>query len=252
MSPMEVSFTPYGSGKFTQAFVFPAWLSPFFKEGPRTDVNIFIGNPMFLAMDEEIPVEDPIIVAIVAGYSVKNYLRSTILKLFFTFFSYDGVAKPQIGSFQMGNNLDLGLDFVRNTDDEWEMIVRNRQDFEQVNMQKYILAVQIDGQQVTVQITINNIFDNAPVISYESNSCSIKELQEPGYDSLCVYVSSHLKRKARLTFNILSTLQNVFDADGINGNEIKFEIRENLAANQRFEFRQRNRIDDYNIAYTLM
>lgn len=48
------------------------------------------------------------------------------------------------------------------------------------------------------------------------------------------------------------SFQNVFDADGLSGNTIKFEIRENSVANQRFEFRQKNRIDDYNVAYTLM
>lgn len=105
------------------------------------------------------------------------------------FFSYTEDAKPEIGSFQKGNNLDLGLDFVRNEDDEWQMIVKNRQDFEQINMQRYILSIQIEGVSVTLQVTINNIFDNAPVISSESNPCSIKELQVPGHDSLCVYVS---------------------------------------------------------------
>jgi hypothetical protein len=101
----------------------------------------------------------------------------------------------------MGNNLDLGLDFTKNELNEWKMVVKNRQDFEQVNMQKYIFMIQIDGQQVTVQITINNIFDNAPVISSESNPCSIKELQEPDHDSLCVYVSCEFKKKiaARVT-----------------------------------------------------
>lgn len=38
----------------------------------------------------------------------------------------------------------------------------------------------------------------------------------------------------------------------MSGNEIKFDIRGNEAANQRFEFRQKNRIDDYSTAYTLM
>lgn len=88
----------------------------------------------------------------------------------------------------MGNNLDLGLDFNKNAEDEWQMVVKNRQDYEQVNMQKYIFTVQIDGQKVTVQISINNIFDNTPVVTSESNPCSIKELQKLGYDSLCVYV----------------------------------------------------------------
>jgi hypothetical protein len=46
-----------------------AWLSPFFKEGTRDDVGIFVGNPTFISMNEEISVEEePIVIAIVAGY----------------------------------------------------------------------------------------------------------------------------------------------------------------------------------------
>lgn len=95
----------------------------------------------------------PIIVAIVDGYS--------------------GTAKPTIGPFTTGNSLDLDLDFVLNSDNEWEMIVQKQQDYEQVLMQRYLFTIINDGKSVTVQISINNIFDNAPVMTSVTNPCSI-------------------------------------------------------------------------------
>jgi hypothetical protein len=68
------------------------------------------------------------------------------------------------------------------------MIVRNRQDYEQLNMRKYIFNIQIDGKQISVQITINNIFDNIPVITSGSNPCQVQELQEPILQTGCLFV----------------------------------------------------------------
>lgn len=103
-------------------------------------------------MDEEIPA--PIIVAIVTGYS--------------------GSEKPTIGRFDVGNNFDLGLDFVLNSEREWEMVVNNQQDYEQEQMQQYLFYIEIDARQVMVQISIRNIFDNSPVITTDKNPCVIK------------------------------------------------------------------------------
>ena len=102
-------------------------------------------------MDEEILA--PIVIAVVTGYS--------------------GVVKPQILSFEEGNNFDLGLDFVLNGASEWEMTVTKRQDYEQVNMQNYRFNIQIETKIVTVQITILNIFDNPPIMTAVSSPCSI-------------------------------------------------------------------------------
>lgn len=83
-------------------------------------------------MDEEIPA--PIVVAIVAGY--------------------DGTQKPTIGAFTTGNNFDLGLDFELNENDEWAMVVTNKQDYEQPGMQQYLFPIVIDGKRVLVQIQV--------------------------------------------------------------------------------------------------
>lgn len=108
-------------------------------------------------MNEEIAA--PITVAIVTGY--------------------DGTLKPELGTFDVGNNYDLGLDFELNDDDEWEMVVTNKQDYEQSGMQQYIFTVVIDNTYVTVQIQINNIFDNAPVMTAETNPCNIEVTTQP-------------------------------------------------------------------------
>lgn len=103
-------------------------------------------------MDEEITA--PIVIAIVTGY--------------------DGIAQPILGRFETTNSLDLNLYFALNDDNEWEMIVNKTQDYEQVSMRRYIFAVEIDGVSVSVQISINNIFDNPPVVTALSNPCNIK------------------------------------------------------------------------------
>lgn len=102
-------------------------------------------------MDEEIAA--PIVLAIVAGY--------------------DGSNEPLLGRFESGNNLDLNLYFALNGDNEWEVIVNKTQDFEQVNMRRYIFYVVIDAKEVLMQISIRNIFDNPPVVTSLSNPCSI-------------------------------------------------------------------------------
>lgn len=59
---------------------FSEWLKPYFKEGPRDDVGIFIGNPTVVSMDEEISVEDPIIIAVVAGYKINKLFTILVLE----------------------------------------------------------------------------------------------------------------------------------------------------------------------------
>lgn len=146
-----------------------AWTDPFFEDGGRDDVVIpQKGNPTIIKMDEEIPA--PIVIAVLVGYT--------------------GDKKPELGRFDSGSNLDLGLDFEKNANDEWNMIVTKKQDYEQKNMQNYLFDVRADGKEVLVQISINNIFDNAPIISSLTNTqCVIKELQEPNHQSECLFVS---------------------------------------------------------------
>lgn len=66
------------------------------------------------------------------------------------------------------------------------------------------------------------------------------------------YLSIHFLSSQNVIKQCEIKFQRVFDADGMSGNAIKFEIRENAVANLRFEFREKNRIDDFTTAYTLM
>lgn len=131
--------------------LFTAWIEPFFKQG-QSNVLLYPGPVTGINMDEEIAA--PIVIAIVTGY--------------------DGITQPRLGRFETTNSLDLNLYFALNADNEWEMIVNKTQDYEQVSMRLYIFAVEIDGVSVSVQISINNIFDNPPVVTALSNPCSIK------------------------------------------------------------------------------
>lgn len=107
-------------------------------------------------MYEEIPANetDPIIIAIVDGYT--------------------GSEMPRMGSFSQGSNFELGLDFQLNDDSEWNIVVKNKQDYEQVTMRTYIFSMQIDGVEKTIQIQVENIFDNAPVVTTNNIPCQIK------------------------------------------------------------------------------
>lgn len=132
------------------------WVSPFFKEGPRDDIAMRINSVgAAIIMDEEIPANEthPIIIAIVDGYT--------------------GSEKPRIGSFDQGSNFELGLDFQLNDDSEWNVVVKNKQDYEQPSMQRYIFSMQIDGVSKTIQVQIDNIFDNAPVVTTNNIPCQI-------------------------------------------------------------------------------
>ena len=147
------------------------WVAPFFRPGPREEVSFAPGSIHVATMDEELPT--PIVIAIFAGYS--------------------GTVQPSLGNFDTGNNINLGLDFELNGDNEWQMVVRNRQDYEQ-GMISYVFDVRADGVTQKVIINIRNIFDNAPVMSSDSNPCrDVEELQAPVYDTGCIFVSSFLK-----------------------------------------------------------
>lgn len=153
-------------GCSTNEDILKAWDPPFFKAGPREEVEMLPGEVTGIIMNEEI--EAPIIVAIVTGYT--------------------GNTKPEFGNFVTGSNINLGLDFEL-IDNEWNMIVNNKQDYEQAGMQRYNFEVQIDAKRISVQIAIMNIFDNPPVVTALSNPCSIEELRDPPYNTGCLFVS---------------------------------------------------------------
>jgi hypothetical protein len=87
--------------------------------------------------------------------------------------NYQGLEEPEI-TFIKGKNVNLGLAVEKNGT-EWVLIVKNRQDYENVDMQNYVIRVKLDGISVNIRLAINNIFDNAPVISaIDSTPCTVE------------------------------------------------------------------------------
>lgn len=139
------------------------------ENGTQNVTFTLVDDVTVISMDEEMDV--PIVIAIVDGYN--------------------GDQKPEIGSFDFGNNFDLGLDFKLNQN-EWKMVVSKKQDYEQPVMRKYVYNVRIGGKSSMVQITINNIFDNSPVITpgLNSNPCSISVMINL-HHCICMSISKH-------------------------------------------------------------
>lgn len=86
---------------------------------------------------------------------------------------YSSSVKPATGTFQVGSNFDLGLEFEMNGDGEWEMVITKRQDYEQPNNRLYLLAVECDGVRKDLIVKVSNKFDNDPIMTAEKNPCSI-------------------------------------------------------------------------------
>jgi len=117
-----------------------------FRAGSRADVTFMqIGSSFVVRMDEEI--DPPITIAV-------------------------SDLQPTIRSFANGDNNNLNLGFEQ-VGQEWHMIVRNKQDYEQEKMRSYSINIDIDGATVIFQINILNIFDNPPVLTVNTNPCSI-------------------------------------------------------------------------------
>lgn len=128
-------------------------MAPFFKEVPTEGISFSDGGSGVIEINIIEEISWPFKAAIVAGYS--------------------GSLKPATGTFEIGSSFDLGLEFERNGDGEWEMLITKRQDYEQPSNRVYFLAVECDGVRKELLIKINNIFDNAPVMTAETNPCTI-------------------------------------------------------------------------------
>lgn len=133
--------------------IFSDWIAPFFREVPTEGISFSDGGSGVTQIDMVEEIEWPFKAGIVAGYS--------------------GSVKPVTGTFQIGSNFDLGLEFEINGDGEWEMVITKRQDYEQESNQLYFFTVECDGVRKDLIVKVNNIFDNRPVMTAEENPCSI-------------------------------------------------------------------------------
>ncbi|CRL07387.1 CLUMA_CG020361, isoform A [Clunio marinus] len=181
-----------------------------FKAGPADDVSLNLDSgSAIITMKEEIP--PPLILGLIDNY--------------------DEDQVPLISAFYIGRPQDLDLSFEKNMDNEWEMIVNNKQDYEQSQMRNYIFMVKIDEHEIYVQINVINIFDNAPILLFDMNICKIPELTESNYDTGCIY--------------------NVYDADGLDQNDIRISIEDTRGEADLFEFVGGSSIDEYNTKFSL-
>lgn len=91
---------------------------------------------------------------------------------------YSGPDEPFI-EFLSGKNSTLEL--TAQLDGlEWSLVVTKQQDYEQISMRAYRIQITIGDQTVWILLNINNIFDNAPVITSNSIPCIAEvRLQKP-------------------------------------------------------------------------
>lgn len=84
---------------------------------------------------------------------------------------YSGNDIPTIMPFSIGQSINLGLKFEKNNT-RWNMIVTKTQDYENEDNRKYSFELKVGSIIVTIEIIIENIFDNSPSVSYD-NPCII-------------------------------------------------------------------------------
>ncbi|KAI9582846.1 hypothetical protein GQX74_012063 [Glossina fuscipes] len=84
------------------------------------------------------------------------------------------VGTPTLGAFDIGDNSLLGAQLI-SEEQRWFIIIGKRQDYENVQQQIYFFQIYIkDSKEIGEQsifITLKNIFDNQPLISYKPSPC---------------------------------------------------------------------------------
>ncbi|XP_070502052.1 cadherin-AgCad1-like isoform X3 [Chironomus tepperi] len=195
---------------FLVKFACSDWASPFLIT-EREDVTIELKFDDFVSITMNEEIISPFTVA---------YLNE-----------YSGNDSPIIMPFSLGQSIDLGLKFEKNNT-RWDMIVTKTQDYENAANRKYIFDLKVGLVLVTVDITIKNIFDNPPSVSYE-NPCIVPELTDPNYVSECSY--------------------KVTDIDGMLNNTIRFEVQGNFNESEIFDFSINSSLSgDYSQTYSLL
>lgn len=85
---------------------------------------------------------------------------------------YSGNDSPILLPFSVGQSINLGLKFEKNNT-RWDMIVTKTQDYENADNRLYIFQMKAGTVTVLIEVTIENIFDNPPSVSYE-NPCIVE------------------------------------------------------------------------------
>ncbi|KAL9913563.1 cadherin-AgCad1-like [Glossina fuscipes fuscipes] len=144
----------------------------------------------------------------------------------------ESVGTPTLGAFDIGDNSLLGAQLI-SEEQRWFIIIGKRQDYENVQQQIYFFQIYIkDSKEIGEQsifITLKNIFDNQPLISYKPSPCRAEELQA-NYQTNCTFT--------------------VYDPDGMVNNKIRLKINNNQEKSL-FEFAPYGDIGPYSKQYQL-
>ncbi|KAJ6639917.1 Cadherin-23 [Pseudolycoriella hygida] len=190
------------------------WEEPYFRSSNTKGVTFgdFVLTTQRMEMDEELP-----------------------LKINLVTINYSGTGTPYIGDFidfsGSASNIQLN---VTKASGQWEILIENRQDYENPSQQRYEFEVRIRDDptaptNIRILLRVLNIFDNDPRIIYDG-PCIAEELTED-FDTNCKF--------------------QVYDADGLANNNLRLEIEGNNNESQKFEFRNPTNLDLYTREYTL-
>uniref|UniRef100_A0A1B0ACX3 Cadherin domain-containing protein n=1 Tax=Glossina pallidipes TaxID=7398 RepID=A0A1B0ACX3_GLOPL len=144
----------------------------------------------------------------------------------------ESLGTPTLGAFDIGDNSLLGAQIIFEKQ-RWFIIVKKRQDYENLKQQIYFFQIYIKGSkeisEQSIFITLKNIFDNQPLISYKPSPCRAEELQA-NYQTNCTFT--------------------VYDPDGMVNNKIRLKIN-NSQERSVFEFVPYGEIGPYTKQYQL-
>ncbi|XP_075148855.1 cadherin-AgCad1-like [Haematobia irritans] len=146
--------------------------------------------------------------------------------------NYNGtLGTPTLGAFDIGDNSLLGarLNFTENA---WYIIIEKRQDYENPLQRIYFFQIYLKDFQngktmeQSIFITLENIFDNSPTVTYRPSPCRVQELRS-NYLTDCIF--------------------SIYDPDGMDRNDIRIEVQEPST----FIFEEYGEITTYEKQYKL-
>ncbi|XP_045767241.1 cadherin-23-like [Maniola jurtina] len=154
--------------------------------------------------------------------------------------NYKGTAAPSIDRMLSGSFSMLGP-VLRNENDEWFLYITQKQDYENLNMQRYMLDVSVPGDAVVGRVTLQivNIDDNAPIIRL-LDSCVVPELGSLGLTN-CTYEVSDADGRistSNMTFSIDSERDDdeIFYVQGDNIPNDWYRMTMSLGLNRSLDF----------------
>uniref|UniRef100_A0A1I8P4M8 Cadherin domain-containing protein n=1 Tax=Stomoxys calcitrans TaxID=35570 RepID=A0A1I8P4M8_STOCA len=134
--------------------------------------------------------------------------------------NYNGTTgMPALGAFDIGDNSLLGAR-INFTENEWYIIIEKRQDFENPLQRIYFFqiylkdSVEANSVEQSIFITLENIFDNKPTVTYGPSPCRAEELRS-NYLTDCIFT--------------------IYDPDGMDRNALRIEVQGEMHSIFKFQ-----------------